>query len=34
VLNGQATPEEALAEAQEAAQKALDDGWAEIGDGE
>ena len=33
VLNGQATPEEALADAQETAQKALDDGWAEIGDG-
>jgi len=31
VLNGQATPEEALAKAQKTAQKALDDGWAEIG---
>ena len=27
VLNGEATPEEALAEAQETAQKALDEGW-------
>jgi multiple sugar transport system substrate-binding protein len=27
VLNGEATPEEALAEAQDAAQKALDEGW-------
>ena len=34
VLNGQATPEEALAEAQETAQKALDEAWAEIEDGE
>jgi multiple sugar transport system substrate-binding protein len=33
VLNGQATAEEALAEAQETAQKALDDAWAEIEDG-
>jgi len=32
VLNGQATPEEALAEAQETAQKALDDAWAELED--
>ena len=30
VLNGQATPEEALAEAQETAQKALDEAWAEL----
>ena len=34
VLNGQATPEEALAEAQKTAQKALDEAWAEIEDGE
>jgi multiple sugar transport system substrate-binding protein len=27
VLNGEATPEEALAKAQETAQKALDEGW-------
>jgi multiple sugar transport system substrate-binding protein len=27
VLNGEATPEEALAEAQDTAQKALDEGW-------
>jgi len=32
VLNGQATPEEALAEAQETAQKALDDAWSELED--
>lgn len=30
VLNGQATPEEALSTAQENAQKALDAGWAEL----
>ncbi|WP_350348034.1 extracellular solute-binding protein [Agromyces sp. G08B096] len=34
VLNGQAEPEEALAEAQEKAQKALDDAWAELEDGD
>lgn len=34
VLNGQATPEEALASAQEKAQSALDDGWAEIESGD
>ncbi|MRG59680.1 extracellular solute-binding protein [Agromyces sp. CFH 90414] len=33
VLNGEATPEEALAEAQETAQQALDEGWAEIDGG-
>jgi multiple sugar transport system substrate-binding protein len=32
VLNGQATPEEALAEAQETAQEALDEAWAELED--
>ncbi|MFE6257436.1 extracellular solute-binding protein [Agromyces sp. NPDC057865] len=32
VLNGQATPEDALAKAQKTAQQALDDGWAEIED--
>lgn len=32
VLNGQATPEEALAEAQEAAQEALDEAWGELED--
>ncbi|WP_461472982.1 extracellular solute-binding protein [Microbacterium sp. HJ5] len=30
VLNGEATPEEALAEAQSTAQEALDEGWAEL----
>ena len=30
VLNGQATPEEALAEAQENAQTALDEAWAKL----
>lgn len=30
VLNGQATPEQALADAQKTAQKALDDGWATL----
>jgi multiple sugar transport system substrate-binding protein len=30
VLNGEATPEEALAEAQETAQSALDEGWANL----
>jgi len=30
VLNGEATPEEALAEAQETAQKALDEGWTTL----
>lgn len=30
VLNGEATPEEALAEAQETAQKALDEGWEKL----
>jgi len=32
VLNGEATPEEALAEAQETAQSALDEGWAKLED--
>jgi multiple sugar transport system substrate-binding protein len=32
VLNGEATPEEALAEAQETAQQALDEAWAELED--
>ena len=32
VLNGESTPEEALASAQENAQKALDDAWAELED--
>lgn len=32
VLNGESTPEEALAEAQETAQKALDEGWADLED--
>ncbi|TDN90673.1 extracellular solute-binding protein [Microbacterium sp. BK668] len=30
VLNGQATPEEALAKAQQSAQKALDDAWSKL----
>jgi multiple sugar transport system substrate-binding protein len=30
VLNGEATPEEALAQAQETAQKALDEGWEKL----
>jgi multiple sugar transport system substrate-binding protein len=30
VLNGQAEPAEALAEAQETAQAALDEAWAEL----
>ena len=33
VLNGQATPEEALGKAQEIAQKALDEGWKKLEDG-
>ncbi|MFF2369126.1 extracellular solute-binding protein [Agromyces sp. NPDC058110] len=33
VLNGDATPEDALAEAQATAQKALDDGWQKLEDG-
>ncbi|MDF2992449.1 MAG: transporter substrate-binding protein [Microbacterium sp.] len=32
VLNGEATPEDALADAQETAQKALDEAWAELED--
>jgi len=32
VLNGQATPQDALAKAQQTAQKALDDAWAELDD--
>jgi multiple sugar transport system substrate-binding protein len=34
VLNGQAEPAEALAEAQETAQAALDEGWAELEGGD
>lgn len=34
VLNGEATPEEALAEAQETAQKALDEGWQALAERE
>jgi multiple sugar transport system substrate-binding protein len=34
VLNGDATPEEALAEAQETAQKALDEGWETLENGD
>jgi multiple sugar transport system substrate-binding protein len=30
VLNGEATPEEALAEAQATAQEALDEGWEKL----
>jgi multiple sugar transport system substrate-binding protein len=33
VLNGEATPEEALGKAQETAQKALDEGWKKLEDG-
>ena len=34
VLNGQATPQEALASAQQTAQKALDDAWAKLDGGD